>query len=79
MVTDAAVDVARRKAVLKKGGQTLIAEIQSPPESKFETVATQPPAPQRQNEGTRKLVVRLPAKVRTVTITVTFSPHGTGT
>lgn len=79
MLTDASLDVSGRRAVLKKAGRTLVAEIQSPAGASFDSVSTQPPPPQRQNEGTRKLVVRLPGKVRAVNIAVTLTPQGAGT
>jgi oligo-alginate lyase len=79
MMTDASLDISGRRAVLKKAGRTLVAEIQSPAGASFDSVSTQPPPPQRQNEGTHKLVVRLPGKVRAVSIAVTLTPQGAGT
>ncbi|MBI5282745.1 MAG: heparinase II/III family protein [Candidatus Solibacter usitatus] len=73
MVTDAEVRCDGAVAVLSKAGKSLTARLAAPAGARFETVSTQPPAPQRQNEGTRKLVVRLPAKVRQVTIEVAMT------
>ena len=74
MVTEAEVALDGRRATLTRNGRKLVAEIRSPAEAKFEVIATQPPKPQRQNEGTRKLVVRLPAKVESLELLVTFTP-----
>lgn len=73
LVTDAAVRCDGRGAVLEKRGKKMTARLLSPEGAKFETVPAQPPAPQRQNEGVSKLVVRLPAKVRQVKIEVEIS------
>jgi hypothetical protein len=70
MVTEAEVSVDGRDAVLTKGGRRLRAHIASPTNAKFEVVPTQPPAPQRQNEGTRKLVVRLPGKIESLDLRI---------
>jgi len=75
MVTDAEVSLEGRKAVLRKPAGRLVAEILSPEGARFDTVSTQPAAPQKQNQGTRKLVVRLPAPVRAVHITVVLRPE----
>jgi len=73
MVTDADVKIDGTRAVLRKGGKVLTARLLSPLGAKFETVSTRPPSPQRQNDGTRKLVVRLPGKVKQVKIEVEMS------
>lgn len=73
MLTEADVSVDGRQATLTKSGRTVVAEIASPAGAKFDIVSTQPPEPQRQNEGTRKLVVRLPEKVRTADLRVTLT------
>ena len=74
MVTPAEVDLQGRAAELRSNGRRLAARISSPENAKFDVVSTSPPEPQNQNEGTRKLVVRLPGKVRATTIEVTLSP-----
>ena len=43
------------------GGKVMTLRVSSPEDGVFEIVPTQPAKPQRQNEGTRKIVVRLPA------------------
>jgi hypothetical protein len=52
----------------------LKAAILSPKGARFDTVSATPPKPQRQNEGARKLVVRLPAKQRAALIEVAIEP-----
>jgi hypothetical protein len=59
MVTSAGVEIANRKATLRKDGKTLLARIESPEAAHFDTVSTYVPAPQNPNTGTSKLVVRL--------------------
>ncbi len=70
MVTQAEVRLDGTRAVLERNGKKMAARIVSPQGARFETVPTQPPAPQMQNEGTRKLVVRLQGKVTQVKIEV---------
>jgi hypothetical protein len=78
MVTPAGVQTDGARAVLTLDGRRLNAEIRSPGGARFDVLSTQPPKPQRQNEGTRKLVVRLPGKTAAVRITVAFTPGQTG-
>jgi hypothetical protein len=75
MVTEAAVALDGRRAVLSKDGKKLVAEIRSPEGAAFEIIPTQPPQPQRQNEGTRKLAVKLPAKIQATKIVVALTPQ----
>ncbi len=70
MVTDADVDAHASRAVLTKNGKVITLRLSSPEGGVFAIVPTQPAKPQRQNEGTRKLVVRLPGKVKHVRIAV---------
>jgi len=72
MMTEADVESNGRSAELRRSGQRLACEIVSPAEARFDVESTRPPAPQNQNRGTRKLVVRLPEKVRSVDIEVTL-------
>jgi len=72
MVTEAEVVLHGKTAELRKNGKTLKATIDSPANGVFEIVSTTPPEPQNQNAGTRKLVVRLPEKVKDVTLRVSF-------
>lgn len=74
MVTEAEVSLNGRAAILTKNGRNLEARIQSPTNARFDVVSTQPPAPERQNEGTRKLVVRLAGKVTSLDLAVTLTP-----
>lgn len=74
-VTDAMVLVDGPSATLSKNGKSLRARIlQAPPAARFEVVSTQPPEPQRQNEGTRKLVVRLPGRITQASIEIALEP-----
>ena len=73
MVTDAAVELRGRTAVLTKGGRTLTATLRSPEGAYFDTVSTTPASSaENQNAGTRKLVVRLPARQASARIEVAF-------
>jgi len=74
-VTDAQVTLDGSSATLTKNGKSVRARIlRAPDGARFEVVSTQPEPPQRQNEGTRKLVVRLPAKVTQASIEVAVEP-----
>ncbi|MBI3281576.1 MAG: heparinase II/III family protein [Acidobacteria bacterium] len=73
MVTDAAVEIEGRSARLGKDGRTLRAQIRSPADARFDVVSTNAPEPQASNAGTKKLVVRLPGKVRKTSIEVTLA------
>lgn len=75
MVTDAEVKLDGRRALLTKAGKTMRAEVLSPGDASFGIVSTQPSPPQRQNEGTRKLVVRLQNPVEKTRIEVRFTPE----
>ena len=75
MVTEAETVIEGRMATLRRDGRVVKARIVSPEDARFEIVATAPPMPQRQNEGIRKLVVRLPGKIRRVDIRVALEPQ----
>lgn len=70
MVTRATVELKGSRATLRYFQHTMEAEIQSPPQAVFDIVPTQVAPPQNQNEGTRKLVVRLPGPASTAKIDV---------
>jgi len=76
MVTAAEVEIKGRQATLRQGGWNLDAAIVAPEEATFEVVSTTPPPPQNPNPGTRKLVVRLPEKVKDLRLVVSLTPHG---
>lgn len=78
MITDAEISLNGQTAELKKGAWTLSAEIVSPRHAVFDVVSTAAPAPQAQNAGTRKLVVRLGGKVTDLELNVALIPHKTG-
>lgn len=74
-ITAAGIKIDGRDATLTLNGKSLLARlVQSPAGARWETVSAQPPAPQRQNEGARKLVVRLPEKTTRATIEIAFEP-----
>ena len=76
-MTAADVELAGRKAILRQDGKTLAAEILSPEDAAFQLVSTTPPRPQAQNEGTRKLAIRLEGCDKTVCIAVLLTPTDT--
>ncbi|MEK7406252.1 MAG: heparinase II/III family protein [Acidobacteriota bacterium] len=78
MVTDAEVSLKGAAAELRKPGWALAARVLAPQGAVFEVVSTQPPPPQNQNAGTRKLVVRLPGKVTDLRLVVALTPHRQG-
>jgi len=78
MVTVAAVTPDGPTAELRIGKQAVTAQILSPAGAKFDVVSTQPPEPEAQNKGTRKLVVRLPEKVTELRLVVALTPHKAG-
>lgn len=78
MVTGAEVVLNGQTAELKKDGWSLSAEILSPRHAVFDVLSTTPPAPQAQNQGTRKLVVRQPEKVTDFELNIILTPHKTG-
>ncbi len=79
MVTGAEVEIKGRQATLRQGDWNLEAAIVAPEEATFAVVSTTPPAPQNPNPGTRKLVVKLPAKVTSLRLVVRLTPWGPGT
>ncbi len=78
MVTDAEVELQGAQAELRKPGRRLSARILRPPEAVFDVVPTTPPPPQNPNQGTRKLVAKLPAKVSALRLVVALTPYREG-
>ena len=76
MVTGAEATLKGRTATLRKGDWSLEARIIAPPDATFDLAPTTPPAPQNPNTGTRKLVVKLPAKVTALRLVVALTPQG---
>ena len=72
MVTRATPELHGRTVRLRQFRKVLEGEIHSPAGAAFDVVSTQPPLPQDQNAGTKKLVVRLPERVTKTSIDVTF-------
>jgi hypothetical protein len=78
MVTGAEIRLDGKSAELEQGGWILAGEIRSPEDAVFEIVSTAQPAPQARNEGTRKLVVRLPDRATDLRLVVTLTPYRKG-
>jgi hypothetical protein len=72
MVTMADVEAHGNRVELKRKGEILHGRILEPDNAIFETVSANPEPPQNPNKGARKLVVRLPGKITTATISVAF-------
>jgi len=78
MVTPADIELDGAKAILRQEGKTLSAEILAPADARFEVISTTPPPPQKQNEGTRKLAIRVAPQEKSVRIAVVISPGSSG-
>jgi len=76
MVTGADIELAGTTATLRQNGKMLTAEILSPKDVSFEVVLTTPPKPENQNEGTRRLAVRVNGGGKPVRIAVLLTPQG---
>lgn len=79
MLTDAEISVDGQTAELTKEGWTLSAEIRTPRHAVFDIVPAKAPAPQTQNTGVRKLVVRIGERVTDLDLNIVLTPHKTGT
>jgi hypothetical protein len=75
MVTDAEISGEGASVELRKGDWQVSARILTPTAARFDSVSTQAPPPQSQNTGTWKLVMRLPAKIADLRLTVILTPH----
>ncbi len=78
MLTDSDVAVSGQTAELQKNGWTLSAEILSPRHAVFDLMSASALAPQAQNPGVKKLVVRLGEKVTEMDLKLTLTLHRTG-
>jgi len=74
MLTFAKVTAQGPAVVLEQGGRRMYGRILAPAGATFDTVGANPPPPQRQQPDARKLVVRLPEKVKSLRLVVVFSP-----
>jgi Heparinase II/III-like protein len=70
MVTTAKVELQGRQAILQQAGKTITAFVESPDDARFDLVSTHQTPPQNPNNGTTKLVVRLPNKVQRLRLEV---------
>ena len=74
MVTAADLELDGATAILREKGKTLTAKILLPKDAAFELVSTTPSLPQKQNEGTRKLAVRINPRQNSLRIAVLLTP-----
>jgi hypothetical protein len=73
MVTNAKVSCDKNAVVLEQGGKRLYGQILAPEGAVFDTVSCSAPPPEHQQPNAKKLVVRLPGKVTSLRLAVTFS------
>ena len=78
MHTQAEVKPEKNRAVLSLKGKRLGAEILEPAGAVFEVAGANPPPPEAQQPDVRKLVVRLPEKVKEVRFVVRLMVEGVG-
>jgi hypothetical protein len=78
MHTRAEVKPEKNRAVLSLKGKRLGAEILEPAGAVFEVAGANPPPPEAQQPDVRKLVVRLPEKVKEVRLVVRLMVEGAG-
>ena len=71
--TRAAIEAKGSEALLRLGNAHLVARILAPSGARFEVASATPPKPQAQNQGVRRLMIRL-AKQRKVRIAVALIP-----
>ncbi len=79
-ITESEAELDGEGAVLSQGGKRLEVKVLEPAGAAFEVLSTSPPPPQNQNEGTRKLALRLPIPEgrRALRVAVLFRPAGRG-
>ena len=78
MHTRAEVKTDKNRAALSLKGKRLGAEILEPAGAVFEVAGANPPPPQAQQPDVRKLVVRLPEKVKELRLVVRLTVEGAG-
>jgi len=74
MHTGAEIDTAGNEAVLRQGSETLRVRILEPKGAVPTVASATPPPPQRQNQGVRKLVIRLPGQGGPLRLAVLLVP-----
>ena len=74
--TEAAILITgnRSTAALMRDRKSLTARIESPAGAFFDLISANPPPPQKQQPNVQNLVVRLPEKVKDLTLVVSLSP-----
>lgn len=75
MLTDAEIETHGASATLSKSGEKLEATILSPAGASFEWIDGNPPKPQKQHEGAKKLVINLKGVDKPATIAVMLAPY----
>jgi hypothetical protein len=78
MHTAAEIMVNGSEATLRLGEKTVMARVLEPEGAAFAEASAHPPAPQNPNDGVRKLVVRLPEKVKSARVVVLLTPRRGG-
>jgi hypothetical protein len=78
MMTDAEITLSGQTALLRKNGWNLAAEIRTPRRAVFDVAPVHSPAGQAQNNGYRKLIVRLGDKVTDLDLSIQLSPFKDG-
>jgi hypothetical protein len=73
MLTKANVTARGDTVTLEQKGKRLSGRILAPAGAAFDTVSANPPPPERQQPDAKKLVVRLPEKVKSLRLVVAFS------
>ena len=74
MVTNAKVTIDNRNVMLEQGGKRLYGQILAPEGAVFDKVSCSSSPIEHQQPDAKKLVVRLPGKVTSLRLAVTFSP-----
>ena len=74
MHTRAKIELDGARAVLRQGGQTLVARILSPPDAEFAIAPANPPPPQRQQPEVSRLTVRLTGARKPIRLAVLLVP-----
>jgi hypothetical protein len=74
MTTDAEIELKGTTALLKLGGRELLAKILSPAGAAFSSGSAEQPAPDRQNKGVRRLIIKHDAQQGPMRLSVLLSP-----
>lgn len=75
LMTAAQIEIKDRIATLKIGDKNMEVKILAPDSARFEIVSANPPEPQRQNKGMKRLTIRFDKPQETLTLAVQFTPY----